>query len=679
VAKEVAGLHVEMTAGMGKRTKHQHSEYAQLYLYAKSKLLGGDSDDEDEDGADENLPPPPAELKAPPAGAVLPPKLKRDQSSGAAATSAAVPVLPPKLHGEISSTAPHSNANSGGASDANPNAWQHGEWEMGRRMVREGQNGEEVAVREVLLDSVDGGAAENIILEGGPKFSAETDQGGALHPVDQAIVLALCLDVSNSNAADGLTNEEMLPYVERVLGLAANWMIHSTALLERSWLEFERRKTMDRAMLQIQALIDQHTTKLTLMQSTYKSIEDSAPVQDRMKYLYSIVYPAQYELKRDLAVRYLRCQVFQSALNYFRELEMWDEVVTCYQLMDKPHRAELVVREQLEKAGETPYMLTSLADLTRKEEYYVRAWEISKGRYPRAMRTLGKICFDRSEFEQCVLHLDEALSVHPLVATAWYLRGIACMRLERWEDAIQSFVRCVQQDMEIGEAWANIGAVNMRLKQWAKANEALTEALRHKHDSWRIIENLMIVAMALGKWRDVLRYMQRLLELRDRSQRPFHKDELRHVCYIVASQGQREAARARHRAFSASASNLMMVAATPIPGLEGPLEAALNPFGSNQPSPNNHDVEPSPAILAALASLREILTEEPDFDPDDMDGMVKVEPLTDLPALADRLLMNIANAVPSDAEVWDIYADFQHALGRFRLELECRTKQVRHF
>ena len=31
------------------------------------------------------------------------------------------------------------------------------------------------------------------------------------------------------------------------------------------------------------------------------------------------------------------------------------------------------------------------------------------------------------------------------------------MRIERWEDAIMAFVRCVQQDMEIGEAWANIG------------------------------------------------------------------------------------------------------------------------------------------------------------------------------------------------------------------------------
>lgn len=30
-----------------------------------------------------------------------------------------------------------------------------------------------------------------------------------------------------------------------------NWMIYSTALLERSYIEFEKRKTMDRAMLQV--------------------------------------------------------------------------------------------------------------------------------------------------------------------------------------------------------------------------------------------------------------------------------------------------------------------------------------------------------------------------------------------------------------------------------------------
>lgn len=50
---------------------------------------------------------------------------------------------------------------------------------------------------------------------------------------------------------------------------------------------------------------------------------------------------------------------------------MWDDVVTCYQLLEKPYRAELVVRERLEIAGETPYMLTALGDLTNVSDMFV--------------------------------------------------------------------------------------------------------------------------------------------------------------------------------------------------------------------------------------------------------------------------------------------------------------------
>jgi hypothetical protein len=51
----------------------------------------------------------------------------------------------------------------------------------------------------VKLDNVDNGAAENIIIEGGPKFESVVDLGGKLHCIDQAVILGLCLDVSNSN------------------------------------------------------------------------------------------------------------------------------------------------------------------------------------------------------------------------------------------------------------------------------------------------------------------------------------------------------------------------------------------------------------------------------------------------------------------------------------------------
>jgi tetratricopeptide (TPR) repeat protein len=514
-------------------------------------------------------------------------------------------------------------------------------------------------VREVLLDSMDGGAAQNIFLEGGPKFSDPgLDRGGDLHPVDQAVILALCLDVSNSNPADGLTTEVMMPYLLRVLEQAKNWMIHSTGLLERSWLEYHLQRTADRAMLQIQALLDQHTTKLTIMQSTYKSItEDSAPAQDRLAYLHCIVYPAQYELKKDLAQRYLQSSVVVSALGLFRELELWDEVVTCYQLMEKPHRAEMVVRERLRASGETPYMLTALADLTSDERLYEKAWELSRHRYGRAKRTLAKICYNRGDNRACVSHLVEALAIHPLQPNMWYLKGLACMRYEAYDDALQAFTRCVQQDMEIGEAWANSGAIFMKRCQHAKAYVSLTEALRHKRDSWQVIENLMICCLVLSRWREGVVHMNKLLDLRNKSDRPVHKDELRHLALVVSSKARLdfEELKAGGARCPGSAEEV-----------EGEGEGEGEGRMVNLPTPAEIAQAEAQATQAAQAGEQNGGVEE-----------IRDEDLPEVAKAVEKLLVRITNTLPSDADIWDILARFEAFLGRQRLVLECRVRQFR--
>jgi hypothetical protein len=113
------------------------------------------------------------------------------------------------------------------------------------------------------------------------------------------------LDVKNSNpTGDELTAEEMGAYLARVLDHHDDWMLYSTALLERAWLEFESTHGRERAILQIQALADQHTNRLTLTQSTKQSIEESAPAQDRLRNLHSIVYPPRWSMIKDLADRY---------------------------------------------------------------------------------------------------------------------------------------------------------------------------------------------------------------------------------------------------------------------------------------------------------------------------------------------------------------------------------------
>ncbi len=115
---------------------------------------------------------------------------------------------------------------------------------------------------------------------GDPGLSlTENVEDTPLSVLDQGIVLALCLDVKNHNPMvafwfvlrscclhgkcflllqDGLTTEEMKPYIARVLHKGrdirtghsddnldeADWMTYSTALLVKSMLEFENHRTM---------------------------------------------------------------------------------------------------------------------------------------------------------------------------------------------------------------------------------------------------------------------------------------------------------------------------------------------------------------------------------------------------------------------------------------------------
>lgn len=168
--------------------------------------------------------------------------------------------------------------------------------------------------------------SEDSILLEKTAFTGSQQEEENLHPVDQSVLLALCLDVANSNPRDGLTTEQMSPYVQRAMVHANNWMVYSTALMERAWLDFESPYSRERAVIQLQALVDQHTSRLTLTQSTTRSVEESAPVEERVLYLHNVVYPPQWELKRDLAERYAKLGVLASAAEMFLELEMFDQV-----------------------------------------------------------------------------------------------------------------------------------------------------------------------------------------------------------------------------------------------------------------------------------------------------------------------------------------------------------------
>ena len=312
--------------------------------------------------------------------------------------------------------------------------------------------------------------------------------------LDQCVVLALCLDVSNHNPADGLTNEEMRPYAARVMDTPLNWHVHSTALYVRALLEFENPRTMDRAALQLQALADQYTTRLTATQSKQASIDGAAPAEQRLAYAPLVAFPARWELQRLIADKYRRLGAVRSALAVYEELELWEEVVECLALLERPLRAERLLRDLLARSP-SPRLFCLLGAITDTDEPYVSAWEVSGRRYAKAAFALGRRAVEKGHFEAAAEHLRVGIRLAPHDEAAHFLAGILAMRFERWSEALTYFSRVVQCDPNRADAWSNIAAIHCHTEKWDPAYAAVTEALKQDRQDWRLLNNAVLAAV----------------------------------------------------------------------------------------------------------------------------------------------------------------------------------------
>jgi len=346
------------------------------------------------------------------------------------------------------------------------------------------------------------------------KYEDESDnQVSNLNVLDQSIILALCLDVKNTNPADGLTGEEMNAYLARVLHHHDDWMVYSTALLERSWLEFEGIHTKERAILQMQALADQHTNRLTITQSTRKSIEESSPVQERLKNLHSIVYPPRWQMLADIAERYASLGIVTTAAEIFTEIEYWDEVVECYKRAGKDSKAIEIVKERI-STNETPRMWMALGDLTNDPTHYEKAIELSRGRFSMAYIALGKHYYDKNDLQKSASAYTQGLKLRPLVPSVWFRLGTINMKLDDWDSALEAFTEVVQQQPDTGDAWANVAAIHMRNKNPESAYPALVEALKLNRNNWQSWESKLYVCLDLEKYDEAVQACNMLLDLK---------------------------------------------------------------------------------------------------------------------------------------------------------------------
>ncbi|GAA5815018.1 hypothetical protein MFLAVUS_008524 [Mucor flavus] len=356
--------------------------------------------------------------------------------------------------------------------------------------------------RPETLDLNDDTILERIAFTENEKNETESDKRhGNLNVIDQCLLLAFCLNVKNTNPDHGITAEQMVPYVTRVLENANNWMVHTMGLLLRSRLESNKSRTVERSALQLQALVDQ------------VKVEDSG-VEERLAYFYELLIPSKWEMERELARRFVSLGVFRSAAEIFERLEMWEDVISCYQMIEQPEKAKAILKNLMEKKPDSPKYWCILGDLEAEPEHWRKSWEISNHSYARAMRSLGSYEYKRQNYEVAIDCYQKALEINPLFEGSWYILGCASIFAEKWEIGARAFQRVVALDDDQPEAWNNLASIYLQMGKKTDAFLALKHATKVKFDSWKMWQNLLFTAVDVGQFADAIYAMQRVVELR---------------------------------------------------------------------------------------------------------------------------------------------------------------------
>lgn len=333
------------------------------------------------------------------------------------------------------------------------------------------------------------------------------DEQPQLDSLDQITLLTEATLKDNLSPLDKLNSEEILPFAVRVLtDKPTNWQIYTQALLVRSRIESHRSRTMERSVLQLQVIVDQIIADTQEPASSTQEAkggvpeirvaqflprakaDESAPVQERLRYIFQLNTPTRWEVETELAFAWSNAGSLVSALEIFKRLKLWPEVALCYFSVGQEDKARQIVRRQLYQAtsndlsvddfdvdaqevisekweGEirepppahAPRLWCILGDLDQDPECWERAWTISKNRYARAQRTLGEYYGKKRDLEKSREAYMKATVVNRQNGDTWSRLGDIDLAVGNWDGAIIAFQQAIMIDETNAKTYSNLG------------------------------------------------------------------------------------------------------------------------------------------------------------------------------------------------------------------------------
>jgi tetratricopeptide (TPR) repeat protein len=355
------------------------------------------------------------------------------------------------------------------------------------------------------------------------------DSQPELRPEDQIILLTEATLKDTFSPSDSLTLEEVLPFAVRVIDdKAVNWQIYTQALIVRSRIELNRSRTVERGVLQMQAVADQvivdtqgppkeasqsdANTDVPIIQVTrdgeaihpedtnkprsffpVPKPSESAPAQERLRFVNALASPPRWHLESELAYAWTSIGSLVSALDIFKRLRLWPEVALCLATAASAddaggrgaggeEKARAIVRWRLfERSSGSPGDEADNEDnididSIKPGDFYGVERSPPPPNAPRLWCILGDMENDAAHYTR-----------------AWEISGRRFARAQRalaelhlknkeWAEARKAYKLAVAVNRLSPELWSRLGDIELRLGNFPDAAEAFQRSISSAND-----------------------------------------------------------------------------------------------------------------------------------------------------------------------------------------------------
>ena len=367
-----------------------------------------------------------------------------------------------------------------------------------------------------------------------PKALADIapDDQPQLSPLDQVILLTEATIKDAFSPADTLTSEEVLPFAVRVLSdKSTNWQIYTQALLVRSRIEVHRSRTVERGVLQLQAVADQvladttsqpapesntSTTDVPVIQVTAADRQmaapvnadkptsflpapkpsESAPAEVRLRYIHALSTPPRWHLESELAYAWAGVGSLTSALEIFKRLRLWAEVALCLAstaaVDDEDGRgsggddkARGILRWRLfHRTAETSTASSDPDDDDVGDPMFLKAADFSGPERSPPPPNAPRLWCILGELEDDPEHYERAWEVsQQRFARAQKSLGEYYLKQKDLEKARTAYKLATSVNRMSPEMWSRLGDINLRLAQFEDAAEAFSRSISSANDT----------------------------------------------------------------------------------------------------------------------------------------------------------------------------------------------------